>query len=305
LDISHRFTRTLAIGTGTSALLLGLVAAPPAGLAQTGPALNGAPVDLHAGTCLTPTVEPTAEVGDLERYAFGEVADDLDEDLGVIGEDIDADAIMDTEEELETTGVLDASPEPLVGDEDGDGVPNEEEEGFLAEDLDVDGALDPGEDTNRNGTLDAGIDEDGDGVLDEEERFDAGTTLDANVGANAPAGAPRPTVWRADGEIDRTFDELLTAPHVIAVHRSAERYGELVACADVAATQWEERDRLVLGLEPVGDTPVYGYAVLERDTGNIPVFGEDTTGVTVYLFEDLSTMRDERLAATPAATPAP
>jgi hypothetical protein len=56
---------------------------------------------------------------------------------------------------------------------------------------------------------------------------------------------------------------------------------------------------VVIGLRPLNRSNYYGYAVFERDTGDAPVFGEKTTGVTVYLFQGLSTRRME-LMATPA-----
>ena len=49
----------------------------------------------------------------------------------------------------------------------------------------------------------------------------------------------------------------------------------------------------------MGDSAIYGFAVFERDTGNVPIFGDDTTSVTVYLFDNLATQRSDRMEATP------
>lgn len=222
----------------------------------------GAPVALHAGSCTDPVLEPAFEIGALEleaRYAneYG-----LSDDFAEIG----------------------------TGDIDADGVLDADEEGYLSEDVDDDGVLDDGEDLNDNGLLDVGFDEDGDGVLNEAE------IIPATSGSFT-------TVWKADDEVDATFEELfseeeedddtLGVPGVVALHASSEDYGNILACAELnAPAGWEDRDTVVLGITPTGSSDLYGYAVFERDTGNIPVFGENTTGVTVYVIDNLPTIRD-------------
>ncbi len=168
----------------------------------------------------------------------------------------------------------------------------DEFEGYFSEDLDVDGVLDQGEDTNRNGVLDVGIVINDGGELDEDEIF---------------ALNSRPIVYKAEAEIDATFDDLFDSPEIAAVHRSAEAYDVIVACGELTRVgDTEDDDEVLVALRPVGGSGFYGYAVFERDTGNVPVFGENTTGVTVYLFKGLSTLRGERAAeavGTATATP--
>jgi hypothetical protein len=278
--------------TGASATLAQEVT-PTAGTLN----LDMAPVDLHNGTCRNPTLEPKSNLGDLEREPYFEATRDLADDMAeadAVGEDADGDGVLDAGEDLDGDGLLDSDIGPGTDDVDGDGIPNEDEEGFLSEDLDVDGALDQDEDANANGVLDAGIDADGNGVLADDEIVGEGKAMVAVVDL--------PTVWKVEGEIDEDFDELFGEPQVIAVHESAEAYANIVACADLNAVDWEDSDDIVLGLGPVNGSGFYGYVVLERDTGNFPIFGENTTGVTVFVFQNLPTQRQERMAE---ATPAP
>lgn len=235
--------------------------------------LTGAPVALHDGSCNDPVLEPEFEIGALELEARYASAFALSEDFEEIGSrDIDADGVID-----------------------------EDEEGYLNEDVDGDGVLDDDEDLNDNGVLDVGIDEDGDGVLD-----------DAEILAVSPGEVT--TVWKVDEEVDATFEELfgseedaeeedddaLGFPGVLAVHASSDNYGNVLACAELnAPAGWEDRDTVVLGVTPVGNSDLYGYAVFERDTGNFPVFGENTTGVTVYIIDNVPTLRDTQSKATP------
>lgn len=225
--------------------------------------LGGAIVAIHGGTCDDLVLEPAVEVGVLEfeaRYA------------NVIG----------LAEDFEEIG---------SGDIDADGVLDADEDAYLSEDVDDDGMLEEGEDLNVNGVLDTGFDENGDGVLEGVEIITGST-------------GQFTTVWKAENEVDATFDDLfdesededgIDTPGVIAVRAGSGDSDNIVACAQLdAAAGWEERDTVVLGLTPEGDTDLYGYAVFERDTGNVPIFGENTTGVTVYVIDSPPTLRDSR-----------
>ena len=268
-----RLLRPIAIAGLSASLVVSVVStviaqdpATPGG----GIAMAQSPVALHDGSCADPVLEPEFELGTLEEQ----------------------------EGYADAHGLIDNQPSDIgEGDLDGDSVLDTDEEGFLAEDVDADGVLDEGEDLNDNGVLDAGVDENDDGILDPDEII---PDTDAAV-----APAEYPTVWKVDEEVDATFEELfgsdedddedLSNPGVIAIHQSPENYGNIVACAELAAPGgWEDRDTVVLGLTPGEGSNFYGYAVFERDTGNIPVFGENTTGVTVYVFEKLPTLRDTR-----------
>ncbi len=137
---------------------------------------------------------------------------------------------------------------------------------------------------------------DGDEVLDKD--------WDAILPGATDVPLP-PEILKTEAEVDATFDDLFGAPHVVAVHQNAVDYGTLIACGDLAAANREGAGEAVIGLRPLNASNYYGYAVLEQDTGDVPVLGENTTGVTVYLFQGLSTIRGRRITmATPPATPA-
>jgi len=316
----HKWIRTLQ-PVGGLALALGLTvgAAAPAFAQATPPAggqtvnLTGSPVSLHDGSCADPVLEPEFEIGALVAEPYAEVVDEwvtdaLDEDVpadvrapgvspALISEDVDADGVLDADEDLDDDGVLDAGI-----DVDGDGVLGDDEPLLVSEDLDGDGVLDEGEDIDGDGVIDVALDDNRDGVLDEAELadFDAALLL-----------IDRPTVWKAEEEVDASFEELfgvdedgveesedddaIDDPGVVAVHRSAEQFGDIVACGEMTAPLWEDESDVVVGIRPVGGSGVYGFAVFERDTGNVPIFGENTTGVTTYLFQNLSTARSERM----------
>jgi hypothetical protein len=182
----------------------------------------------------------------------------------------------------------------VVDDLDEDGILDVDEEGYLTEDLDDDGVLDDGEDLDDDGVLDTGIDADGDGVLDDDEVIVA-------------AAVDTPRIFKAEAEIDATFDDLFASPEVVAVHKNANEYDTIIACGELMqAEDADDEDQVVIALRPINGSGYYGYAVFERDTGNVPIFGENTTGVTVYLFEGLSTQRQDRMTPTPdATTPTP
>lgn len=281
--------RKWVVGTGASALMVGLaLAGSPGALAQTTSApvvLTGSPVDLHDGSCANPIVEPEFPLGSLEPEPYAQAIDDFRRDA--LDEDVPAD--------VQVPGVAPA---------------------LIDEDLDNDGVLDADEDLDADGVLDVGFDADEDGALAEDELL-----------AGDPDAAVLlldfPTVWKVEEEIDATFEEIFAAvedgaeedaddqaiddPGIVAVHASSEDYGTIVACGELTAPAWEDESDVVIGIRPVDGSAVYGFAVygfavFERDTGNIPIFGENTTGVTVYLFQNLDTARSERMAE---ATPTP
>ncbi len=251
-----------------------LVSGTAGGAAQAN--LADATVALYDGNCNERAVEPVFELGMLEldaQYASASAfAEDFDP--GEIGSG-----------DVEAEGVIDAAGN-----------------GYLYEDLNDNGRLDDGEDLNNNGVLDVGIDDDGDGTLD-------GNEIIAVSDPDLPSSALT-TVWKVDGEIDATFDDLFGAPGdddapftdtgAIVVHAGSSGSGEMLACAEVATSAgWEDRDTVVVGVTPEGGSDVFGYAVFERDTGNVPVFGDNTTGVTVYMIDNLPTLRDSGQEATP------
>jgi hypothetical protein len=159
---------------------------------------------------------------------------------------------------------------------------------LLTEDLNDDGILDVGEDLNNNDVLDEGIDLDGDAVLDAEE-----------IGVEDVVAIPLlPIIYSAHGTIDAPFAPIFNQPNVIAVHKSSEEYATIVACGNVGGIEFEGQDEVVVGLAPVNDSGVRGYAVFEYDS---VLFGDDRTEVTAYLFDRLPTQRETMLEATPVS----
>lgn len=73
--------------------------------------------------------------------------------------------------------------------------------------------------------------------------------------------AAEPPVLVATAELDATLDELTGTPHVVAVHASAEAYGEIVACGEIAG--YEDAGKLVFGLRSVEGSEVSGVAILD------------------------------------------
>ena len=315
LDVIRRWL----VGAGVGTLSLGLVAAgSPAAQAQNPTAtaavagVTTPPVDLHNGTCANPQLEPDYELGDLTRQSYDEIVDDLDDDgianvyeEGYLAEDLDGDGVLDEGEDLNGNGIVDvgvdtnadglladdeiARPAGGIGleDADRDGILNQDEEGYLAEDANANGVLDEGEDLDGNGILDQGIDANGDGMVGEGEAF-------------VVAVDPTPRVYKAEAEVDATFDDLFGSPEIVAVHKNANEYDTIIACGELSqAADAADEDQVVISLRPVNGSGYYGYAVFERDTGNFPVFGENTTGVTVYMFEGLASQRERLSTPTP------
>lgn len=180
-----------------------------------------------------------------------------------------------------------------VGDDEGligDIEIGEDDEGFLTEDADNDGVLDDGEDLNDNGILDTGIDENGDGVLDENEIAADGEMMAPGLG--------QPAVYVLEGEIDSGFEPLFDQQNVIAVHQSSEQYENIVACGNLGGIEYQDEQEVVVGLRAGDGSGIRGFAVFEFDPA---IFGEGFTAVTVYVFEDLPSQRENLVAATPEA----
>jgi hypothetical protein len=77
--------------------------------------------------------------------------------------------------------------------------------------------------------------------------------------------AMRPPVMVAEADVSATLAELTDAPHVIAVHASAETYGEIVACGEIAG--YEDDGRLIFGLRATEGSSVSGIAILDDASG--------------------------------------
>jgi len=111
-----------------------------------------------------------------------------------------------------------------------------------------------------------------------------------------------PPVLRLEATVEAPLDDLLAAPHAVAVRQGTEAE-RVVACGQIGGAV--DDGELAVGLRPLTGERWYGVAVLDAE-GGVPVVGEDQTEVTVYLFQEQGQPGPLGAAATPeaAATPA-
>jgi hypothetical protein len=192
------------------ALLIGPLAfvASPVSAAQDLASLDGAPVDLHEGTCDNYLSEPAYDGGDVETAAIDDIIDD-DEFLG-------------------------------------DGLLEDDELGGWYVDLDDDDELD-----------------------------------DAEF-----VGLPDDHPMVAVAETDFGDDVDFAGQYMVALHAGADQYDTILACGDIPAGEIDEAGPMVVDLDPVGDSGIFGVSVIEDDCG----------AIHTYLFER---------GTMPVSTPAP
>jgi plastocyanin len=105
-------------------------------------------------------------------------------------------------------------------------------------------------------------------------------------------------VKESETDVPLPLGDILSAPHAINVHESAEAIQNYIACGDIGGRVID--GDLVIGLSELNSSGHHGVAVLEGD--------DDGTDVTVYLSEEGSGAETEQGVATdaaPAATDAP
>ena len=105
-------------------------------------------------------------------------------------------------------------------------------------------------------------------------------------------------VKESETDVAMPLGDILSAPHAINVHESAEAIQNYIACGDIGGRVID--GDLVIGLRELNDSGHHGVAVLE---GN-----DDGTDVKVYLAEEgdgAETEQDAATDAAPAATDAP
>jgi len=108
-------------------------------------------------------------------------------------------------------------------------------------------------------------------------------------------GAPSAVlVKESETEVALPLGDILSAPHAINIHESAEAIQNYIACGDIGGRVVD--GDLVIGLRELNDSGHHGVAVL--------VGGDEGTGVTLYLAEEGTGAEAEQDAA-PAATDAP
>jgi plastocyanin len=105
-------------------------------------------------------------------------------------------------------------------------------------------------------------------------------------------------VKESETDVALPLGDILSAPHAINVHESAEAIQNYIACGDIGGRVID--GDLVIGLRELNDSGHHGVAVLEDD--------DDGTDVTLYLAEEGTDAQAEQETATetaPAATDAP
>ena len=104
-------------------------------------------------------------------------------------------------------------------------------------------------------------------------------------------------VKESETDVALPLGDILSAPHAINVHESAEAIQNYIACGDIGGRVID--GDLVIGLRELNDSGHHGVAVLEDD--------DDGTDVTLYLAEEGTDAQAEQETATetaPAATDA-
>lgn len=104
----------------------------------------------------------------------------------------------------------------------------------------------------------------------------------------------------ANGDYSGHLAYFTEAPHVIAVHRSAEEFGTIVACGQIAG--YDDGGRLIVALRGVESSTVGGVAVLEENSGIVDEtleligqstdFGDESVDVAVYIVPGNRTAED-------------
>src|SRR5688572_30124320 len=105
-------------------------------------------------------------------------------------------------------------------------------------------------------------------------------------------------VKESESDVPLPLGDILSAPHALNVHESAEAIQNYIACGDIGGRVID--GDLIIGLRELNGSGHHGVAVLEGD--------DDGTGVTVYLSEEGTGAEAEQDAATdavPTVTQAP
>ena len=98
-------------------------------------------------------------------------------------------------------------------------------------------------------------------------------------------------VKESETDVPLPLGDILSAPHAINVHESADAIQNYIACGDIGGRVID--GDLVIGLRELNDSGHHGVAILEGD--------DDGTDVKVYLSEEGVRRRTEQAAAAPVA----
>jgi plastocyanin len=114
----------------------------------------------------------------------------------------------------------------------------------------------------------------------------------AEVTAGEVFGAPTAVlVKESETDVALPLGDILSAPHAINIHESADAIQNYIACGDIGGRVVD--GDLTIGLHELNDSGYHGVAVLEG--------GDDGTAVTVYLTEEADGAEADQDAAPDAA----
>ena len=99
-----------------------------------------------------------------------------------------------------------------------------------------------------------------------------------------------PVVLGASATIESSLNDLADEGNAIAVHASADDYGTIVACGNIAGMK--DEGKLVVALNSEDDSTVVGVAILDEDNAGALGLGDDQVKATVYLFDTEDTGDD-------------
>lgn len=108
------------------------------------------------------------------------------------------------------------------------------------------------------------------------------------------SGPAIPAVLSVSGNVDAKLDDLANDINAVVVHQSADEYGKIVACGNIAGVK--DDGKLVIALNSQDDGTIVGIAILDQDNSGIFNLGEDQAHVTAYIFDTEDTGE-----ATPAS----
>ena len=111
-----------------------------------------------------------------------------------------------------------------------------------------------------------------------------------------PTGAP---VLTTSSTIDATLSDVANGGNVVAVHASPEEFGTIVACGQIAGPNID--GRLIIALQPVGDSTITGVATLSSDNSGVLGLGDEQIQVTAYVVEVGANSPADPTIATPVA----
>lgn len=95
-------------------------------------------------------------------------------------------------------------------------------------------------------------------------------------------------------DVEFEWDTMLGGPHAILVYASPSDMESFVACGDIGGVVYDDDDKLVVGIHPVGDSGYSGMAFLEKDD-------DGQSDIEIYLSSPASTEGDAgtSVVATP------